>query len=105
MSFLRNRKAQSTLEYAILIAVVIGAVLIMQTYMKRGVQGRLRSASDDIGEQFSPGQNTSNFTTTTTRSATESSFGGARSTNIHSQSQSRTGSENIGDLASDPYLP
>ena len=51
----RRRKGQSTLEYAILIIIIIGALLSIQVYIKRGVQGRLKSASDDIGDQYSPG--------------------------------------------------
>ena len=49
-----SQKGQSILEYAILVVVVVGALLAMQWYMKGGYQGRLRSASDDIGEQYSP---------------------------------------------------
>ena len=52
---LRKIKGQSTLEYAILIIIIIGALLSIQIYIKRGLQGRLRSAADDIGDQFSPG--------------------------------------------------
>ena len=43
------------MEYAILIIIIIAVLLSIQTYIKRGYQGRLRSAADDIGEQFSPG--------------------------------------------------
>lgn len=46
------RKAQGSLEYAALIGVVVGAVILMNTYMKRSVQGRLRSSADDIGDQY-----------------------------------------------------
>ena len=53
--FLRKMKGQSTLEYAVLIIIVIGALLSIQVYIKRGVQGRLKSATDDIGDQYSPG--------------------------------------------------
>ncbi len=49
------KKGQSTLEYAILIIIIIGALLSIQVYIKRGIQGRLKSAADDIGEQFDPG--------------------------------------------------
>jgi len=52
--YLRKKKAQSTLEYAILIIIVIGALLSIQIYVKRGVQGRLKSATDDIGDQYKP---------------------------------------------------
>lgn len=42
---LKNKKAQNTAEYAILIALVIGAVVAMQTYAQRALQGRIRDAS------------------------------------------------------------
>ena len=61
--FLKKVKGQSTMEYAILIIIIIGALLSIQVYIKRGVQGRLKSAADDIGEQFSPGN--TNLTVTT----------------------------------------
>jgi hypothetical protein len=47
-----NKKGQSTLEYAALIAVVVGAIIAINLYLKRGVEGHLRSASDDIGTQY-----------------------------------------------------
>ena len=51
----RRKKGQSTLEYAILIIIIMAALLSIQMYIKRGVQGRFKSAADDIGDQFSPG--------------------------------------------------
>jgi uncharacterized protein (UPF0333 family) len=48
-----NRKGQSTLEYAILIIIIIAALVSLQTYIKRGVQGRLKGATDDISDGFS----------------------------------------------------
>lgn len=48
-----TRKGQSILEYAILLAVVIAVLLIMQAFVKRGYQGSLKSSSDKMGEQFS----------------------------------------------------
>ena len=50
----RARNGQSTLEIAVLICVVIAAVLAMQIFMKRAVQGRLRASSDSIGTQWDP---------------------------------------------------
>lgn len=41
----RNRKGQNTAEYAILIALVVGGVIAMQTYAQRALQGRIRDAS------------------------------------------------------------
>jgi len=37
-----NKKGQNTAEYAILIALVVAAAVGMQTYVKRGVQARMR---------------------------------------------------------------
>ena len=51
----RWKRGQSTIEYAVLIIIIIGALLSIQVYIKRGVQGRLKQAADDIGDQFSPG--------------------------------------------------
>jgi len=49
-----TRKGQSTLEYALIIAVVVAGLLLMQHYVRRGYAGRLKSASDDIGDQYDP---------------------------------------------------
>ncbi len=53
ISFLRTLRAQGTLEYVILVVVIVTALLTMNVYIKRGIQGRLRSSADDIGDQFS----------------------------------------------------
>jgi Flp pilus assembly pilin Flp len=42
---IKNKKAQQTAEYAILIALVVGAVIAMQTYAQRTIQARIRGAS------------------------------------------------------------
>ena len=41
-----SKKAQSTAEYAILIGLVVGVLVVMQTYIKRGIQGRFKDATD-----------------------------------------------------------
>ena len=69
----RKRKGQSTLEYAILIIIIIGALLSIQIYIRRGIQGRLKSATDDIGDQFSPG-NTNVTKKVVTNSVTSETF-------------------------------
>ena len=71
---LHKMKGQSTLEYAVLIIIIIGALLTIQVYIKRGVQGRLKSAADDVGDQFSPG-NTNALKTSRTHSKTKELFG------------------------------
>jgi hypothetical protein len=69
----RKKKGQSTLEYAVLIIIIIGALLSIQTYIKRGIQGRLKGAADDIGDQFSPG-NTNVIRIVTTGSRSNETF-------------------------------
>ena len=71
MRKLLGRKGQSTLEYAVLIVVIIAALIAVQVYLKRGIQGRMRQSSDQIGEQFSPGYTTSNRITNTFSNSTE----------------------------------
>jgi len=60
-----NKRAQSLLEYSILFAVVLSAILIMQFYIKRGYQGRLKKEADTVSQQYSPGHTTSIITTNT----------------------------------------
>ena len=97
--FLRAKKGQSTLEYAIIIAVVVAALLAMQVYIKRGVQGKLRSSTDDIGEQYSPGITTGAYTTTTGSTTHESRVsGGVTTTTIDRGDQEITGSETVPDF-------
>lgn len=43
-----GKRAQTTAEYAVLIAIVVGAVVAMQVYVRRGLQGRIRNVVDDI---------------------------------------------------------
>lgn len=50
---LRNHKGQNTAEYAIVIALIIGAVIAMQTYVKRGLQGRMKDATDKVATDTS----------------------------------------------------
>lgn len=44
----RKSKGQSTAEYAVVIAIVLGAVIGMQTFVKRGLQARYKVASDTL---------------------------------------------------------
>ena len=52
--FHRHKKGQTALEYMALIIVVIGALLAIQNYFKRGLQGRWKAATDDMGDQYDP---------------------------------------------------
>lgn len=53
----QKTKCQTMLEYAVIIACVVAGLIGMQIYMKRSIQGRVKSAADTIsgGGQFSLG--------------------------------------------------
>ncbi|MFH1441999.1 MAG: hypothetical protein ABIH18_08180 [Candidatus Omnitrophota bacterium] len=62
-----SKRAQSTAEYAILIAVVVGAVVAMQIYVRRGLQGRVKDVVDFTGDakiKSADGTETDLFSTT-----------------------------------------
>lgn len=42
---IKNKKAQQTPEYALLISLVVAAVIAMQTYAQRTIQARIRDAA------------------------------------------------------------
>lgn len=73
LQYLNQKRGQSTLEYAVLTVVIIGALLTIQVYIKRGVQGRLKTAADDIGDQYSDG-NTNALKVVKKTSNTEETF-------------------------------
>lgn len=72
LKFLRNKKAQNTAEYALLIALVIAAAIAMQTYIQRSMQGGIRFAVDKLKKggvnatgQYEPYYLQSDYNTTT----------------------------------------
>ena len=89
LQYLNQKRGQSTLEYAVLIVVIIGALLTIQVYIKRGVQGRLKSAADDIGDQYSDG-NTNVIKTTVTNSSTQEMFNAGVSSTVLTGNGERT---------------
>jgi Flp pilus assembly pilin Flp len=71
-----SRRGQSTLEYAVIIAIVAAGLLAIKIYMGRGLQGKLREATDQIGEQYSARNTTSIINTTQSNTLeTVESFG------------------------------
>jgi len=59
---MHNRRGQSILEYTVIIVIILGVMIAMKDYVKRGIQGRWKSAADDVGEQYDPQAVTSNIT-------------------------------------------
>lgn len=50
----RLRRAQSILELCVLFVVIFAALIAMQAYMKRGLQGRWKESVDQLGDQYDP---------------------------------------------------
>ena len=92
-----KRKGQSTLEYAMIIAVIVAGLLLMQHYVKRGYSGRLKSASDDLGEQYDPGVYTGNYDITQT-SGTKQTVQSKITNTVHTEDQlnQKLGTETVG---------
>lgn len=77
---IKNRKAQNTAEYAILISLVVAGIIAMQTYAQRALQARVRDASTylknqttGIGNsaQYEPYYLDTNYDVTNNQSTTE----------------------------------
>lgn len=83
-----NKKAQSTLEFAMLILVVVAALLVMQRYMNKAMQGRIRSSADEVGSQFDIAGSTVDSSGSSTRNQTETA-----TTFTATTSQNQSGNE------------
>lgn len=57
----KNKKAQNTAEYALLISLVVAAVIAMQTYAQRAIQGRIRDAAKYMADQTNTLGNTAQY--------------------------------------------
>jgi len=88
---LNLKRGQSVLEYAILMVIIIAALLTLQTYIKRGIQGRLKSATDDISSGYSTA-NGSNWIkkVTSVSNTTENSKAGTSTTTMRADTVTNT---------------
>jgi len=112
-------KAQAMLEYSVFVVCAIAALVAMQIYIKRGIEGKLKETSDNIGEQYAPKNTTTDITNTSTSGQTQSdeivnvavpgvpggindSYGmpiySTKSTVTSSANTTRSGSENLGEF-------
>ena len=57
-----GRRGQSSIEYAVVIAVAVSALVAMSVYIKRGISGKLRAAADSVGEPYHPRQTDADLT-------------------------------------------
>ncbi|MEW6008964.1 MAG: hypothetical protein AB1629_04940 [Candidatus Omnitrophota bacterium] len=70
----KNSKGQSLTEYAIVLGIVAAALLSMQPFIKRSIQGILKDSADAFGNQEAVKELTPLFGTTETSAyVTESS--------------------------------
>lgn len=104
LSFLRKKKAQSLVEYVLILGAIIVAILFMQLYVRRAVSGRLRDASDDIGDQFSASAKY-NYQVTRNTKITESTSNttGATTTKYEYDDSTRTGQETLPMANAEPW--
>lgn len=100
----KNKTGQSALEFTLVLLVVIAAIVAMQIYMKRAVEGKLRSNTDSIGEQFEADNTAWTITTNNTGTTiqrygsdeTGSPVAGQTSVQYTAQAEYRYGTESVG---------
>jgi len=106
---LKNKKAQSTAEYVVVLGLIVAAVVAMQTYIKRGFQGRLKDAVDYVdqggqsgnvvtfngNEQYEPYYLSSTFNTNRSDNSTQELFTGGSVNRTSNEGTTRIGYQNI----------
>jgi hypothetical protein len=100
-----NKKAQSTAEYVIVLGLIVAAVVAMQTYVKRGLQGRIKDSVDYVDQggatvfktaQYEPYYIESSFDSNRQTDQTdELGEGGALTKNVARETNKRTGYQTI----------
>mgnify|MGYP001575345371 FL=1 len=88
-------RGQGVLEYSLLVAVIVAGLLLTQMYLRRATQGRLRSASESMGDaQYFPGHTTSEMNTTVVVNIT-TGVDGAVSSSTASETRTRNDNETV----------
>ena len=77
---LKKKKGLSTSEYALIIVTIVTALIVMQLYIKRAAQGKLRDSADQIGQQFDPSATISNHATSTSGTTVQETEDGTTTT-------------------------
>lgn len=103
---LANRRGQSLTEYGVVFALIIGAVIAMQVYVKRGLQGRMKDATDKIAtdtselgttEQYEPYYSESSMQTGSKSSSEVGTAEGAAKTVKNTAESTREGYQEYKD--------
>lgn len=107
---IKNKKAQNTAEYALLIALVVAAIIAMQTYAQRALQARVRDASSfltslqgggDVGNylgntaQYEPYYLETEYTVTTSDTDTQTLIQNTTRQEIFSNTLRATGGSQV----------
>lgn len=97
------KKGQTSVEYVVLLIVVIGSFVAIQNYMKRGLQGRWRDSVDSLGDQYDPRTTNTNVrhtlsSTTNTTIVALNTDGGywTKRTDESSATERKTGTTTVG---------
>ncbi len=51
---MNKTKAQSMVEYSVMMIIILAVFLSMKDYAKRAIQGRWKSSVDELGTQYDP---------------------------------------------------
>ena len=101
---MHSRSGQSMAEYAIVLTVVIAAIVAMQLYVKRGLQGKVKDVTDNVGSglasqgisntnQYEPYYASSKYDVTQAQKSQEQyNTGGKVFRNTQQEETTRTGS-------------
>jgi Flp pilus assembly pilin Flp len=90
-----SKIAQSTTEFAILLAVVATALIAMQVYIKRGLQGRLKELADQISPTHYEAESTVSDTNTTASGNKVEQYEYGVSITLQNEISGRTGNETV----------
>ena len=99
----RTRSGQSMAEYAIVLTVVIGAIVAMQLFVKRGLQGKVKDAADLVvvpggagTKQFEPDNASSSYTVTQSQKGRDDyNTGGGVFRDTEKEETTRTGKSEV----------
>ena len=95
MRLIRSRKGQSTAEYAVLFAIVIGAAIGIQQYVKTRLQGAVSTAADAYVNAVNTGNLTWNRfepnRLSTSQQGTDTVMNGSKSGTVTSLSGGQSG--------------
>ena len=97
-----TRKGQSVVEYAVMVAVVIAALIALNIFIKRGFMGRYRSYGEQAGTQFSFASGNTNITEVINSTREEHTYGnGVSTTNFTADRQNRNEVMSLSNVANE----